>query len=250
MQVVIPMAGSGKRFLDNGFRTIKPLISIDGKPMIEHVVSMFPRSSRFIFICNNEHLKKTSLKKMLQKIAPKREIIGIVPHKLGPIESVLQAKVFIDDNEPTIISYCDYFLLWNYKDFVQKMSLAKADASIVCYTGFHPHLLGTDVYAGVRAKGNKVLEVQEKHSFTENKTSSWHSAGMYYFQNGKLVKYYFEKTKGSKQVINGEKYVSMVYNDMINDKRKVILYPIQFFCQWGTPKDVRAYLYWSEYFQK
>lgn len=250
MQIIIPMAGSGKRFQDAGYKKIKPLIAIDGKPMIQHVISLFPKNSKFIFICNNEHLGTTNLKKVLEKIAPLGKIVGIPSHKLGPVESVLQIKDYIDDKEPTIISYCDYYMLWSYKEFIQEMKKTNSDASLVCYTGFHPHLQGTDVYAGVRVTEKKVLEVKEKYSFTKNKMDSWHSAGFYYFKTGSLVKKYFEKTKKSKITINGERYVSMVYSKIIKDTLKVTLYPIDFFCQWGTPKDLQAYIYWSEYFQR
>ena len=46
------MAGVGQRFINAGFKTIKPLIDIDGKPMIERICKMFPPESEFIFICN------------------------------------------------------------------------------------------------------------------------------------------------------------------------------------------------------
>ena len=250
MQIVIPMAGSGKRFRDNGYKDIKPLISIDGKPMIEHVISMFPKNSTFLFICNTDHLKNTPLKKVLKRLAPNGKIVGISPHKLGPVESVLQVKEYIHNEEQIIISYCDYYMLWEYKKFVEEMNIIKSDASLICYTGFQPHLLGTDVYAGVKVQGEKVVSVKEKHSFTKNKMDSWHSAGFYYFKNGEILKKYFEQTKKSKQTIRGERYVSMVYNRLIKDKLKVTMYPVEFFCQWGTPKDLKSYIYWSEYFQK
>lgn len=250
MQIIIPMAGSGKRFIDAGYKQIKPLIPIDGKPMIEYVVSMFPKDSKFLFICNKVHLQNTSLKNNLKRTTPNGKIVGILPHKLGPVASVLQTLDYIDDNEPVIISYCDYFMIWDFKKFVQDMKQKNSDASIVCYTGFHPHLLGADVYAGVRLNKGKVVEVREKHSFTENKMESWHSAGCYFFKSGRLVKKYFTKLQESRKTINGEKYVSMVYKKMIKEDLKVTLYPIDFFCQWGTPKDLSEYRYWSKYFQK
>ena len=42
VQIVLPMTGLGKRFRDAGYTDPKPLIDVDGKPMIEHVVSLFP----------------------------------------------------------------------------------------------------------------------------------------------------------------------------------------------------------------
>lgn len=62
MQIIIPMAGSGERFKQAGFPQIKPLVKVDDKPMIEYVINFFPGEEDFLFICNQEHLRKTDLK--------------------------------------------------------------------------------------------------------------------------------------------------------------------------------------------
>mgnify|MGYP001586167578 CR=1 FL=1 len=54
MKIIIPIAGKGKRYNEVYFHTPKSLIEIDGKPMIEHVVSLFSPTDEFIFICNEE----------------------------------------------------------------------------------------------------------------------------------------------------------------------------------------------------
>ena len=55
MQIVIPMSGLGSRFADAGYSEIKPLIKVNGKPIIEWVCEMFPGSHDFVFICRNEN---------------------------------------------------------------------------------------------------------------------------------------------------------------------------------------------------
>ena len=79
MQIIIPMTGVGQRFIDAGYKTIKPLIEVDGKPIIEHVVNLFPDEDNFIFICNSKHLKETNLREVLKriKIAFEKEKIKI-----------------------------------------------------------------------------------------------------------------------------------------------------------------------------
>ena len=42
MQIVIPMSGFGERFRRAGYTVPKPLVRIEGKTIIEHVVDMFP----------------------------------------------------------------------------------------------------------------------------------------------------------------------------------------------------------------
>ena len=50
MQIVIPMSGYGERFRAAGYTVPKPLIEVEGKPIIQHVVEMFSNDDDFIFI--------------------------------------------------------------------------------------------------------------------------------------------------------------------------------------------------------
>src|SRR3989304_6825745 len=102
MQIVIPMSGIGKRFLDAGYKDPKPLIKVDEKPIIEHVVNLFPGEQNFIFICNNEHLRNTDMQKILQSIAPKGKIVAIFPHKKGPVYATSYVFDLLNDDEEVI----------------------------------------------------------------------------------------------------------------------------------------------------
>ena len=55
MQIIIPMSGFGERFRRAGYSITKPLIKIDGKPIVAYVIDMFPNEKDFIFICNQHH---------------------------------------------------------------------------------------------------------------------------------------------------------------------------------------------------
>jgi len=250
MKIIIPMSGQGKRFNNAGYKTIKPLIMIGQKPMIEHVVNLFPGENDFVFICNENHLKKTGLKKTLKKIAPKSKIIGIKKHKFGPVFAVLQAISHIKDEEEVIVNYCDFSTHWNYKDFKNKVQKSKCDGAITSYTGFHPHLLWPNKYAGMKVNNkNQVIKIKEKYSFTKNLMNSFHSAGTYYFKKGKYVKKYFKELIEKKMRVNNEYYVSSVYELMLKDKKKILNYELEFFLQFGTPQDLEEYKYWHNYFQ-
>lgn len=246
------MSGLGKRFLNAGYKDPKPLIKVHKKPIIEHVVNLFPDETDFIFICRNEHLEQTEMRKTLQKIMPTGKIIGIKGHKLGPVYAVAQAFDFIEDDEPVITSYCDYFQLWNYQDFKQKVEEINCDGAIPCYTGFHPHLLHEkNLYASCRVDENKyLLEIKEKFSFEKDKSKAYHSGGMYYFRKGKFIKKYFQELMDKKLSLNGEYYISLIYNLLQADGLKTLIYSdISHFCQWGTPQDLGEYLYWEKIFK-
>ena len=52
MKIIIPMSGIGKRFIEAGYDLPKPLIIVENKPIIEHVINLFP-NEEYIFICND-----------------------------------------------------------------------------------------------------------------------------------------------------------------------------------------------------
>lgn len=247
MQIIITMAGNGERFIRAGFTRPKPLIEVDGKPMIEHVVNLFPGEEDFLFICNEKHLRETNIQEILLALRPDAKVLGVAEHNQGPVYSLLEREAGIRNDSPVIVNYCDFNMFWGYGAF-QKAVRDVASAS-VCYRGFHPHLLGSNLYAGVRADERSfALEVREKHSFTENKMDTWQQAGTFYFRSGELLKKYCRKVMNENINHNGEFYVSLLFNPLIQDGYNSLVYPVQYFCQWGTPEDLQAYLYWSKYF--
>lgn len=232
-----------------GYSDPKPLIKIDGRPLISHVISLFPKDSDFLFICNENHLKETKLGSVIKATAANATIIGIPEHKLGPVFSIMQAKEHIRDNDSAMICYCDVRVHWNYSDFAKEMKVSGADAGFVAFKGFHPALVRSGLYATARIdRDNRLIEVREKFSFTENKMDSWTSSGIHYFKSGLIIKKYFGRLIDRKITCNNEYFVSLVHNLLIEDGLANILYPVDFFISWGKPEDVREYSFWSSYF--
>lgn len=248
MQVIIPMSGMGQRFVNAGYTDPKPLIVIDGKPIIEHVVEMFTGETKFIFICNSKHLKETNMRSELERIAPNGHIVEIAPHKLGPVYAVKQIEDLIEDQEEVIVNYCDFAVSWDYHDFLKNTRDRKADGAVPAYKGFHPHMLGTTNYAFMRSKEQWMLEIKEKEPFTDNRMQEFASTGTYYFRKGEFVKKYFSELIERNVNLNGEFYVSLIYNLLVEDGLSVSIYDIQHMLQWGTPGDVEEYNNWSKYF--
>ncbi|ASF38497.1 hypothetical protein CEH05_04930 [Halobacillus halophilus] len=250
MKIVIPMSGRGSRFLDAGYTHPKPLIEVDGFPMIEQVVNMFPGESDFIFICSNDHLESTNMEEILVRIAPKGKIVGIDPHKKGPVYAVSRAFDYINDDDEVIVNYCDFSCYWNYVEFLKDVRSSHSDGAIAAYKGFHPHMLGTTNYAFMREENQWMLEIKEKEPFTNNRMNEYASSGTYYFKTGSMVKKYFEELMNKGIDLKGEYYVSLVYNLMKSDGLKIRIFEIDHMLQWGTPQDLEEYLQWSHYFKE
>ncbi|MBT3980010.1 MAG: hypothetical protein HOE90_01580 [Bacteriovoracaceae bacterium] len=243
------MSGVGQRFVDAGYSDLKPLIKIDGKCIIEHVIDLFPGETNFIFICNETHLKTTPIERILKEKMPSGKIVPISPHKKGPVFAVSQVFDLIDDSEEVIVNYCDFGTYWDYDDFLKHTRDRDADGAVVSYRNFHPHMLGSTNYAFMRDDKQWMLEIKEKEPFTDDRMNEFASNGTYYFKSGELVKKYFVELMEKGIGVKGEFYVSMIYNLLVQDDLKVSIYKIQHMLQWGTPQDVEEYGNWSRYFR-
>lgn len=250
------MSGNGRRFIEAGYTVLKPLIKVDGKPIIEYVVSMFPGDHEFIFICQEEHLANTEMKSILNRIKPDAEIIPVspsktAPRKKGPVAAVARAFDRIKDDEDVMVSYCDYYMEWDFEGFVKKIIDGNFDGAVPSYIGFHPHLLHKKYYAGVLADKNNIMtDIKEKHCFTDNLMDCYQSAGAYYFRRGSELKKYFQELMDADINLNGEYYASMVYCLYLRDGKKIYVPEVKKFMQWGTPEDLEEFEAWSRLFAK
>lgn len=249
MKILIPMGGKGKRFIDAGYAVPKPLIKVDGKPVIEHIVNNFSKDDVFVFGCSEEQLQSTNLANVLKRIVPECIIVSMPYKKGGPVYGLQMMKDYIDDEKEIVVNYCDFSWYWDYDHFKNRVKETSCDGAVVCYRGFHPHLLGPNMYATVDADGLWMKEIREKHTWHKTKMEDWSSSGTYYFKKGSyLKKYIYEIEKKPEWKINGEFYASQLFQLMKNDGLNIFIYEIPYMLQWGTPEDLEEYIYSSESF--
>lgn len=260
MQIVIPMSGFGERFRRAGYAVPKPLIEVDGKPIIGHVIDMFPGETDFIFICNEDHLANPDyhMQKILHQLCPTGRVVGIPAHKLGPIHAVRQVEHLLDPARPVVVNYCDFTCYWDWNQFKSFVADSACAGAIPAYKGFHPHTLGTTNYAYIKefggGKPNHFItwaqDIQEKQPYTDNRMEEFASSGTYYFASAKLMSEAFKQTMEQNIHVGGEYYVSLAYKPMFANGEKVAVYPLQHFMQWGTPDDLHEFNSWSDTFKR
>lgn len=246
MKKIITLSGHSQRFLDEGF-TIKPLIKIENKHIIEYVVDSVREKnetdfSNYIFIVKDEDIKNYSIDDKLYNLFSNC-IVKIIPsHKEGPVFSILSVIDDVcDESDEVLISYCDLYINWNIEEFIEFVRFGNHDGSMVSHTGFHPHRINNKYFAYMKVDGENLLKIQEKKPFTDDPDSEYASGGIYYFKSCKLLKHYFSNLLNSGERINNEFYVTMTYNKMVEDKLKVTHYDSKNYVCLGTPMDVNIF---------
>lgn len=246
------MSGFGERFRRAGYTLPKPLIEIDGKPIIAHVIDMFPGEVDFVFICNQDHLDVAGyrMEAILRQYCPTGKIVGIAPHKLGPIHAVRQVEHLIEPTRPVVVNYCDFTCYWDWPHFKKFVKESRCAGCIPAYKGFHPHTLGNTNYAYIQESDGWVFDIQEKKPYTSNRMDEFASSGTYYFSSGKNMLDAFRQAMEQNLNVGGEYYVSLAYKPMLAARQNVAVYGLQHFMQWGTPEDVTEYKAWSSAFRQ
>jgi NDP-sugar pyrophosphorylase family protein len=247
VQLIIPMSGTGSRFIKAGYNVTKSMIEVDGKPIIAHVLDMFPGVENVTFICNQDHISNTDMANVLLDLCPTCNIFSIPPHKKGPVYAVSRVTHLLERDKPVIVSYCDFGTVWDFEGFLE--AVEGFEGGIPCYTGFHPHMLKGDNYAFCKEEEMTLLEIKEKESFTDNKMGEYASNGVYYFGSGAIVSQYFKQLMYEDINLNGEFYVSLVYKLLLRDGLKTKIFEIDKMLQWGTPYDLEIYQGWSNCFK-
>lgn len=212
INIIIPMAGKGRRFVEVGYKVPKPMILITNKKtMIELVIDNLKNSyyydSFFIFICLKEHLEK-GLNEILKKYG---KIIEVDKITEGAACTVLLAKDFIDNDIPLVIANCDQYFEADFNNFLKDAQ--NYDGLIMTFCSNE----NCRSYALLDDKNEKVVKVAEKEVISSHATT-----GIYYFAKGKDFVWAANEMIKKNIRVNNEFYVCPVYNELIQIKRKNI----------------------------
>lgn len=246
MKIIVPMAGTGDRFVKGGFTDPKPLIHVNGRRIIDYICNMFDmENDEFVFICNDMHLAETDMRSILEEMVPRCTIVSVPKHKKGPVYTMAGMQDIIDDDEEVIVCYCDNPYLWDYDKFKTWVKDNGSDGCILSHVGFHPHRLSPTLMAYIKEDNLRVSEIKEKECYTDNHLQEHASTGTYYFKKGSYIKKYFQELMDRNINYNGEYYVTLVYNLLIADGLTVHSYLTDYVTVFGTPEEVHNFEAWQ-----
>jgi HAD superfamily hydrolase (TIGR01509 family) len=232
MNVLIPMAGAGSRFQQAGYTFPKPLIDVEGKPMIQVVVDNLNIDATYIYVVQKEHREKYNLDTLLNLITPNCKIVEVDGLTEGAACTTLLAKEFIDNDSPLVMANSDQFVEWDSNEFMYKMIEQKVDGGILTFKATHPKWS----FAKVDEYGY-VTGVAEKNPISDIAT-----VGVYYWAKGSDYVKYAEQMINKNIRTNNEFYTCPTFNEAIGDGKKIKTFNIDKMWGLGTPEDLKYYL--------
>ena len=239
LNLIIPMAGKGSRFKKKGYSNYKPFIKIFKYYMYEYVINHFPKEVQIWIITCKEYINKSHLDDLIKKNI---KVLFISPHTLGPAYSILKCKNYLPLDESFFISYCDIDWTWNFKKIEINLDV---DGIVFTNKSFHPHKLLNNYSAFCKTKDNKLLEIKEKESFTNDWMQEELSIGLFYIKSGiDMITSIHSLVKKNIKVSN-EFFPSLIFNELLKKKKKIITYNLDYFIHWGIPEQLEDYISWK-----
>ncbi len=231
LNIVIPMAGGGRRFSEAGHTLPKPFIPVDGKPMIQRVVENLNIKAKYIFLVRKEHYHQY-IDYILKLITENSEIIIVDKLTDGAACTVLLAEKLINNNDQLIIANSDQLISYDSIDFMYSMISRKADGGLLTFSASNAK------WIYVKCDEHDIIsEVAEKKVISKIAT-----CGIYFWKHGKDFVKYAKQMIDSDIRTNNEFYVAPVYNEAIKDSKRILSYPVSEMFGLGTPEDLKKYL--------
>lgn len=216
LNIVIPMAGRGSRFVKEGYTIPKPLIPVHGKPMIQLVINNLKPAMehRFIFLCLKEHIDQYQIDKKLKEFAPGCKVIIVDTVTEGAACTVLLAKNYINNDDPLMIANSDQ---WVDLDINKYLVAMKSD-----FDGLIMTMWANDPkWSYVRFDKDTIIEVVEKQVVSNEAT-----VGIYNYKHGKDFVEAAESMIAKNLRVNNEFYVAPAYNEMIARSKKLCIFNV------------------------
>ena len=235
--LIIPLAGYGKRFVKEGYKTLKPFIPVDPhNKMIDLIIGNFPKNINKIFIVRDDLEKKYF--NFLKKIKNSK-VYFIKPHNYGPLYTLYSIKHKIINMKKIYVSYCD--INWTWK----KNSKIDHNCNYVfCYKGYHPFTEDNNNYAFCKTDRSNIIQIKEKESFTNRWQNEPLSVGLFYYRNGSDLVESANELINNNIKINNEYFPSLSFN--ILKKKKIKL--VKNFSHIGKPDYFEIYKKWRYFF--
>lgn len=238
INIAIPIGGLGSRFTNAGFEIPKPLININGKPMIQVVCENLLSKKykiNFILIFQRKFLEKYDILSVLNKIKGANvKIIQIDKMTDGQLSTIMLASEYINNDDYLLCANCDQYIDINIDDFFDYAIFNKLDGLIMTMPSDGSSKWS---YSKIASDGY-VLQTAEKEVISDEATT-----GLYFFSKGKYLFEAGNNLKKNNIRTNGEFYICPCYNYLIKDKKKIMNYNI-FSAMYGlgTPADLCNFL--------
>ncbi|RZI85112.1 MAG: hypothetical protein EOP38_06365 [Rubrivivax sp.] len=237
MDIIITMAGNGRRFREAGYDLPKYQISAHGRTLFEwsmlSLANFWQAGARATFVTQREHDAAEFIHRHAARCGiTSVSIVELDALTAGQATTALAAAAAVEDRTQPMA-------VFNIDTYVHPSHLRPQDVRgqgwIPCFPGAGDGWSFAKVDESLR-----VLEVREKV-----RISPWATIGLYYFDSfaryQSLYEEHFAKADGMEK---GERYIAPMYNTLLEQQRDVYIacLPPDAIIPMGTPAELNAFI--------
>ncbi len=248
---IIPMAGLGKRFSDEGYAQTKPLIPVSGHPMVLQATADLPASNVHVFVMRKDMPEQENVASQIANAHQDAVIKCIDRLTEGQACTALIGLETLGAGyeEPITIGACDNGALYDSAAFAHLLHDDSVDVIVWGIRGYANAARHPAMYGWIDSKDGTIASVSVKAPLNDPKSDPI-VVGTFTFRRAED----FEKAVGRLVArdgrVNGEFYIDSCINDAIALGLNCRLFEIDSFLCWGTPNDLKTFEYWQSCFHK
>lgn len=259
MNIIIPMAGAGKRFTDEGYKISKPAIPTTDRrtgkklPMVVCAVLDLPQiektGSNVTFIDRTFH-KTDGVENAIKEVLPESSFITVENLTEGQACTCMLAKDKINNDTDLLIAGCDNGMIFDSEKFEQEKD--KADCLVFTYRNNEAVLANPNAYGWmITDSDGNITGTSIKKAISKNPMNDHAVVATFWFKHGSDFVRATEKMIAENDRINNEFYVDQVVKHVMDLGLKARVFEIDRYICWGTPKDYEEYeatiSYWRDF---
>ncbi len=261
MNIIIPMAGAGQRFVDAGYKTSKPVIPTTDRrtgkkyPMVICATMDLPGlnsdGSNVTYIDRLFH-KEDGVEDVIKGYYANASFITVENLTEGQACTCLLAKDKINSGEPLLIAACDNGMVIDFGKFDQLTT----ECDVLAFTYRHNQsvLANPNAHGWMKVedeKTGKITGVSIKKAISDTPMEDHAIVATFWFKHGSDFVKAAEKMISENDRVNNEFYVDEVMKHCLELELDTRVFEIDRYISWGTPADYEEYeatlKYWREF---
>jgi dTDP-glucose pyrophosphorylase len=243
MANIIPMAGLGSRFTNEGYTLPKALIPVSGVPMIIKVIRDMPKSDKWVFVVRKEHIDDFRIDSLIKSELPNAIIVPVEKTTEGQACTCMLAMEYVEENEPVFIAACDNGYIYDKKRYDSIVKRKDIDCIVWTFTKRetlrnNPQAWG---WCKLEEDGMTIKDMSVKVPISEDPYNDHAVVATFFF---KRAKDFIDATNlmiKENYRIKNEFYVDALPIFLKKLGKKAAIFDVDFYLGWGTPKDLYDY---------
>lgn len=260
MNILIPMAGEGKRFQDAGYSISKPAIptydihSGVKLPMVVCAARCLPgiEDGNIIFVDRDFH-KEDGTEACIQTYFPKARFLSVSGLTQGQACTCLLAEKWIDGEEELLIAGCDNGMIIDKKKF----DSMRENTEIIVFTFRNNEVVlkNPDAYGWMKVdEADNIIGLSIKKALSDTPKNDHAVVSTFWFRHGQQFVTAAKKMIAENDRVNNEFYVDQVLKHALELGYHAKVFEIERYIGWGTPRDYEIYQktfeYWNKFAEK